>query len=640
MPKKDMKTLLLTFKSKPSSSSSWPSSPSGEASPTSYSIASTPRRNTQSMIERSIAKADLMVTKWNPNTSGYAQVTSMFQESREEAMEFIKCVLNLQKSMHLIGHDDPYGNMARAQNLMLIAMKRLQNEFYQILSNNRAHLDPESISARSSRTSSRSSISAYDDNTTEEEIVNSTGDSISELEQVSILAMNNLRSVAECMIASGYAMECIRIYTSIRKSIIDEGLYKLGVQKTSQNQFNKLSWESQDLKIQQWLTATKIAIKTLFAGERILCDHVFEASEAIRESCFAEISRDGANLLFAFPEIVSKSKKSSLEKMLRVFDMYTSIVDLRSEIDAIFSSDSSSAVRVQALNSLSKLADAARSMLLEFEAAVQKDSSKVTPAGGGVHPLTIYVMNSLSCLSTYATDLNEILSNHPLPVTSPLPDSYSDISIPEEAPLPAFSIHVAWLILFLLCKIDELSKHYKDVSTSYLFLANNLQHVVSIVRSSNLKYVLGESWIEKQEEKISHFVANYVTAAWGGVRDSLPVNTAAISTTEAQERFKKFNAKFEEAYRKQSACVVADQKLRDDIKASVARKLVPKYREFFKVNKGKVGGGGTREGSLNLSIRFTPEDVTNYLLDLYFDDGGSESGSSLSFPSRSPSLSL
>ncbi|CAM8961918.1 unnamed protein product [Rhodiola kirilowii] len=641
MPKKGMKALLFTFKSK---HPSWASPPAGDAS-TSSSLASTPRR---SMVDRSIAMADLMVTKWNPDTSGYAQVTSMFHENRQEALEFIKCVFNLQKSMHLIGHDDPNNNIVRAQNLMQIAMKRLQKEFYQILSTNRAHLDPESVSSRSSRTSARSSISDYDDNNAgiEDEILHSAGDSISELEQVSLLAMDNLRSIAECMIASGYGKECYNVYTIIRKSIIDEGLYKLGVEKVSQSQFNKLSWESQDLKIQQWIHATKIALKTLFAGERILCDHVFGASAPLRESCFIEISRDGANLLFSFPELVSKSKKSP-EKMIRVLGMYTALVEHWNEVDAVFSSNSCLAVRALATNSLLKLADAARSMLLEFESAIQKESLKAASAatGGGVDPLTIYVMNSISFLSDYVNVVNEILGNHPLPVRSPLPESNSETSTsfgdspsPDPAPAPAISVYVARLILILLSKIDGRSKLYRDVSTSNLFLANNLQHIVSKVRRSNLKHILGESWIQKQEEKINQFIVKYDTAAWGGVLNSLPDPTVAISTAEAKERFKKFNARFGEAYRKQSACVVADQRLGDDIKACVARKLLPRYREFYRLNNGRIGGGG-REGSLNLVVKYTPDEVKNYLSDLYFDGGGAEDGlSTLSF--RSPSLSL
>jgi hypothetical protein len=57
-------------------------------------------------------------------------------------MEFIKCVNGLQKAMNaLVSENSTSEKLVRAQNLMQIAMKRLQKEFYQTLSMSRAHLD-------------------------------------------------------------------------------------------------------------------------------------------------------------------------------------------------------------------------------------------------------------------------------------------------------------------------------------------------------------------------------------------------------------------------------------------------------------------------------------------------------------------
>jgi exocyst complex protein 7 len=90
---------------------------------------------------------------------------------------------------------------------MQIAMKRLQKEFYQILSMNRAHLNPESIFVRSSHTFVRSSTSDYKD----DDDVGTVGDAINEVEEVSSIAMADLRSIAECMISASYAKECLSI---------------------------------------------------------------------------------------------------------------------------------------------------------------------------------------------------------------------------------------------------------------------------------------------------------------------------------------------------------------------------------------------------------------------------------------------
>ncbi|KAJ9180775.1 hypothetical protein P3X46_008983 [Hevea brasiliensis] len=622
MPRKGMRSICFHPKT-PSFSTSPRSSPSRAS-------LSTPRRSfSESIMEQTIEAASNVIMKWNPETSTFARVTSLFYENKREAMQFLKCVTDLQKAMHLLVSDgSSHGRIVRAQNLMQIAMKRLQKEFYQILSTNRAYLDPESVSARSSRASTRSSISDYDDEGFADDEIRAAGDSISEVEQVSSIAMADLRSIAECMISSGYAKECVNVYKIIRKSIIDEGIYRLGVERMSPSQINKMDWAALDLRIKNWLEAVKISLRTLFNGERILCDHVFSISDSIRESCFSEISREGANLLFGFPELVAKTKKSPMEKMFRVLDMYTAISENWVEIESIFSFESTSTVRSQALNSLVRLSDSVLTMLTDFESSIQKDSSKTPVPGGDVHPLTFHSINYLTILGDYGSILSDIISDWPPLAKSSLPKSYFDSPESDDTPAPPISVRFAWLILVLLCKLDGKAKHYKDVSLSYLFLANNLQYVISKVQTSNLQYLLGEEWITKHEAKVRQFAANYERLAWGQVFASLPENTSAsISPEEARESLKRFNSSFEAAYRKQSSCIVSDPKLRDEVKVSIARKLTPVYREFY----GKVMVTVEGKRNIRIFVRYAPEDLETYLSNLFF--GTIDMGISSSSPS-------
>ncbi|KAK7851572.1 exocyst complex component EXO70H1 [Quercus suber] len=626
MPRKGMRSIC--FNSKTSSFSM-----SRYSSPARNSISTgTPRRSfSESLIEQSIEAATVLINKWNPETSTYAKVTSLFYESKSEAMQFIRCVNDLQKSMHaMVIENSTSEKLVHAQNLMQIAMKRLQKEFYQILSMNRAHLDPESVSARSSRASARSSISDYDDGSvSQDDEVRNVGDSIDEVEEVSSIAMTDLRSIAECMISTGYAKECISIYKIIRKSIVDEGIYRLGVEKISSSQINKMDWEVLDRRIKDWLEAVKVSMTILFNGERILCDHVFASSDSIRESCFTEISKEGATLLFGFPElVVAKSKKSHPEKIFRVLDMYTAISTNWIEIDSIFSFESTVTVRAQALNSLNKLSDSVRTMLSEFESTMQKDSSKSKiHGGGGVDILTLTTMNYLSLLADYSNILADIFADCPPPPRSSLPESYFESPSTDDSPAPAISMRMAWLILVLLCKLDGKVEHHKDVCLSYIFLANNLNHVVSKVQTSNLKYLLGEDWIAKHEEKVKLFSANYERLAWGPVIATLPENpTATITPAQAKEIFRKFNSSFDETCRKQSSFVVADPKLRDEMKVLLARKIVRSYREFYDAHRSNVVG----ERNVGVTVRFAPEDVGNYLSDLFFGNNNSSGGTSVS----------
>lgn len=594
-------------------------------SPSSFSPAASPSRPSfsDSVMDRTLELAEPVIMKWNPEATNFARVTSLFYENRREAKDFVKTVNNLQKAMHLLVTDNSSSEkLVRAQNLMQIAMARLQKEFYQILSMNRAHLDPESVSTRSSRTST-GSISSYDD---DEDEGGAAEEAISEVEDVSMAVMADLRLIAECMISSGYAKECLKIYKIIRKSIVDEGIYKLGVEKLSSSQIHKMDWEVLHLRIKNWLSAVRTAVQMLFNGERILCDHVFAASDSIRESCFTEIAREGAMILFAFPENVAKHSKKSPEKVFRVLDMYTRIANHWPEIDSIFSFESTAAIKTHALASLVKLGEYVRAALDEFESTIQKESSKSAVPGAGTHLLTIEVMDYLSNLADYSNILSDIVADSPPLVKRSLPETYFGFSDSEESPAPAISLKMAWLILVLLCKLDSKAKYYRDVSQAYLFLANNLQYVVVRVQTSNLKYLLGEEWLTKHEGKVIQFAAKYERLGWGHVIDSLPTDPTAAETPErVAEVFKKFNSAFDQAHKKQALSVVPDRKLRDHIKVSIARKIFRLYREFYDAHREKVA-----------AVRFAPEDVGHHLSDLFF--GPVESGSSSSVES-SPSNS-
>ncbi|KAG8374291.1 hypothetical protein BUALT_Bualt11G0116200 [Buddleja alternifolia] len=633
MPRKGMKSLCFSPKissSSPSHSSS--SAPSSQfSSPSRFGLSPSRPSFSDSVMDRTLEMAEPMIMKWNPDSTNFARVTSLFYESRREARDFIKTVKNLQKAMHLIVTENSSSEkLIRAQNLMQIAMKRLQKEFYQILSMNRAHLDPESVSTRSSRTSTGSSVSEYDD---DDDDVADESISISEVEDASSGAMADLRLIAECMISSGYAKECLKIYKIIRKSIVDEGIYKLGVVKFTSSQIHKMDWEALEVRIQNWLNAVRTAVKTLFNGERILCDYVFASSDSIRESCFTEITKEGATILFAFPENVAKNSKKSPEKIFRALDMYTGISYHWPEIDSIFSFESTIAVKSQALTSLIKLAEFVRAALHDFESIILKDSLKSPVAGAGIHDLTTDVMNYLSILSDYSNILSDILADSPPSAKSTLPESYFGFYDSDESPAPAITLKLAWLILVLLCKLDTKAKYYKDVSIAYLFLANNLQYVVVKVRTSNLKYLLGDEWLTRHESKVKQFAAKYERLGWGHVIDSLPSDPTAVETPEkVKEIFKIFNTTFDQAYRKQSVCVVPDNKLRDEIKVSIARKIFRLYREFYNAHRVTMG----RERNSAAVVRYAPEDVGHHLSDLFF--GHFELGGSSSFES-SPSPS-
>ncbi|CAN0853960.1 Exocyst complex component EXO70H1 [Linum grandiflorum] len=608
--------------------------------------ASPPPRHTfsETLMEEDIDNAHSIISKYdssdfNSTSSPPSSSSSLFSDDRIEAKKYLSAVKELQSAMQYYVASYPASEqLVRAQNLMQKAMKKLEREFYLILRSSRDRLDVQLLSSRAGSVSgSRARSSTASSGSDGESSDDAEEDNIPEAERASIVAITDLKSIADCMIAAGYTKECIKIYHIVRKSVVDEELYRLGIDRFSSSHIHKLDWEAVESKIKTWLYAVKAAVKTLFRGERLLCDHVFSSSSnsAIKEACFVEVVREGAMDLFGFPENVIKGKKKTLEKMFRTLDIYEAISDLWPEIESIFDFESTAAVRNLAVNSLVKLGDAVRMMLTDLETSITKDNSKTSVPGGGVHPLTRYVMNYISFLSDYTGALSDILADYPLEMTSPMPEAYFGSPGPDVDGVNVtspVSVRLAWLILVLLCKLDGKVQFYNNVPLSYLFLANNLCYIVNKVRTSSIKFHLGEEWIEKHEAKVKQYAANYERLGWDKVMSSLPVNTTAgMTVEEAADCFRKFNSAFEEAYRKQSSWVVPDSRLRDDIKISLARNIGPAYRRFYEKYRTAVARefGGV--------VRYAPDDLDNHWSDLFYGKVGGDGSVSTSYSSSARS---
>lgn len=188
------------------------------------------------------------------------------------------------------------------------------------------------------------------------------------------------------------------------------------------------AWEALEAKIKSWLDAMKVLVRTLFYGKRILCDQTFGTSDAIRDWCFGEITKEGTAVLFGFPEAIAESGKKWPEKVFRLLDMCVAISDIWPDIEALFKLSSTSSVRSLALISLVLLGESVHSSLAEFESAILKDSSKWAVRGCGLHPLTVDAMSHLCILSDYNSILADVLlAGRPKsPARPPLPESYFD----------------------------------------------------------------------------------------------------------------------------------------------------------------------------------------------------------------------
>ncbi|KAF6174285.1 hypothetical protein GIB67_040778 [Kingdonia uniflora] len=587
------------------------------------------------------------ILQWDSSASEEARDRMIFQgDDRIEGDRYLQAVDSIQRSLASSTIEDGDNTLNDA---IQIAMARLEDEFRHILI---THTNPIIESADSLPNSSNSSIrssrvssitrsdssdedySLADDNEEEdhsfadnyvrgggEDSYRSSSTSIHELDLIPYDAVNNLRSIADRMISAGYLRECIQVYGSVRKTAIDSSFRRLGIEKLSIGDVQRLEWNALESKIRRWIRAAKICVRVLFASEKNLCEQIFEslgsAGTAADDACFMEAVKGPAIQLFNFAEAISISRRSP-EKLFKILDLHDALDDLLPDINSVFGSKALESIRVQAAEILSRLAEAARGILSEFENAVQREPSKVLVPGGTLHPLTRYVMNYISLISDYKETLLELIVSEP----SMRDSAVAAIDVPELENRSALALHLIWIMAILQFNLEDKSKYYKDLSLAHIFMMNNIRYIVQKVKGSpELLEMIGDDYLRKLTWKFRQAATSYQRATWIRIlyclRDEgLHVSgsfSSGVSKSALRERFKTFNSMLEEVHRIQSTWRIPDPDLREELRISISEKLIPAYRSFLGRFRGHIESGKHPE----LYIKYSVEDLETAVLDFF-----------------------
>ncbi|KNA20375.1 hypothetical protein SOVF_053310 [Spinacia oleracea] len=627
--------------------------------------------------ERVVETAEKIILRWDSTVSEEARDKMIFSGDRHEVDRYLRAVDEIQRSLHSLAIASPSsGNSDRNPNTIQIAMARLEDEFRNILISHSSAVDSETLLVDTPRSNSSSSRDQFDhfsaataaaegevDEEVEGEILRldsgggsshgrrgstssrrsmRSSTSIREVDLIPSDAIADLRSIAERMIAAGYLRECIQVYGSVRKSSVDASFRNLGIEKLSIGDIQRLEWDALENKIRRWIKAAKVCIRTLFASEKRLSEQIFEglssatatcssssppssaASSSYSEACFLETVKGPAMQLFNFAEAISISRRSP-EKLFKILDLHDALAELLPDIDVVFESKTAESIRVQAAEILSRLAEAARGILSEFENAVLREPSRVPVPGGTIHPLTRYVMNYISLISDYKQTLIELIVSRPSSSVSRYP---GELSVPEfdfselEEERTTLALHLIWIIVILEFNLEGKSQHYRDTSLAHLFMMNNVHYIVQKIKGSpELRELIGDEYLKKLTGKFRLAATSYQRATWVKVlhclRDEgLHVSgsfSSGVSKSVLRDRFKSFNAIFEEVHRTQATWLVPDTQLREELRISIAEKVLPAYRSFLGRFRSHIESGRHPEQY----IRFSWEDLDSAVLDLF-----------------------
>ncbi|OAY56911.1 exocyst complex component EXO70E2 [Manihot esculenta] len=481
---------------------------------------------------------------------------SMMRDSGlDEATQFLNATEEARKlaerleTLSLNKDDGKKELLTRARDILQIAMGRLEEEFKHHLDQNRRAFEPERMSFCLSEEcgTEPGSVISLGDGSVEPLI---SRDSISRTSEEFIIDLVNpevishLRKIANLMFISGYGDECSQAYISVRRDALDECFFILKKKEVSFEDVVKLEWGSLNSQITKWVQAMKIFVSVYLPSEKRLTQLIFGEHDFF-------VRTNGGEILW-------------------------------------------------------RLRDSVMEAYLDFENAIETGVPPHPCAGGGIHDLTRYVMNYINTLNDYHETLNFLLKGldgeDPISL-SPVPSGITYDASP-------MALHCRSVASILECNLDDTAKLYRDPSLQHIFLMNNIHYMAQELDNLKLMHLFADDWIRKLNWKVQQRLMSYERTTWVSVLSLLMVvgPSYSVSKNLIKEKLRRFHLAFEEVYRTQTAWLIPDAALREDLHISITTKVIQAYRTFV----GRYSNFITPK-----NVKYSFDDLENFLLDLF-----------------------
>ncbi|XP_023523568.1 exocyst complex component EXO70B1-like [Cucurbita pepo subsp. pepo] len=439
-----------------------------------------------------------------------------------------------------------------------------------------------------------------------------------------------LNKIANQMIAGGFESECCQVYIVARRNIFEDALQKFGFEKYSIDDIQKMSWESMEREIAIWIKTIKHCATALFSGERDLAESVFSAYPPISASLFSNLTRGIVIQLLNFSEGVAMTKRSA-EKLFKMLDMYEALRDLVPKMENLFPEESANELKTESTTARTRLGEAAICIFCDLENSIKADTGRTPVPGGAVHPLTRYTMNYLKYACEYRNTLEQIFKDHAKieradstnrpHFEGEQPPTYNHPSNDNQSP---FSTELTKVMELLDSNLEAKSKLYRDIALSSIFMMNNGRYILQKIKgSAEIHELVGDAWYRKRSSELRQYHKNYQRETWGRLlgclnHEGLMVHGKVIKPV-LKEKFKGFNALFEEIHKTQSTWVISDEQLQSELRVSISAVMIPAYRSFLARFSQYLDPGRQTEKYIKLQ----PEDIETYIDDLF--DGNASS---------------
>ncbi|CAH9112327.1 unnamed protein product [Cuscuta epithymum] len=429
-----------------------------------------------------------------------------------------------------------------------------------------------------------------------------------------------LKKLGKAMMLGAYEAECWHAYFASRQMMVDESLRRLGFEKWTVEEVHRMGWEGLEREIVAWLRTFKYCSTNLLLSERKLSTSIFEDYPSMSDNITRELSRFTLTQLLDFSHAVTATSKrvpDDQRRLYKLLDMYEALRDLL--LPARLEDEQ---VKAEALLTQCRLGELAIAMvhelLVEHMITMNSATKNPPPAGGGIHPLTRTAMGTIERMCAYKDTLEQVFAQkqqqQSLVAAADANNNYDD-----------FKVQIVKAIEVIESNLEAKSKQYKDPSLSLIFLMNNGRYVMQKVRGSEGMSSLmagsgsGGSWIRKKSAELRQYHKKYQRDTWGRLLQYLggegltAGSNGKVNKPALKERFKSFNATFDEIYKAQSSWVISDEQLQSELRVSICNMVVPAYRSFI----ARFSHTFTPGRQTQKYVKYQGEDLEKYIDQLF-----------------------
>ncbi|XP_062207309.1 exocyst complex component EXO70B1-like [Phragmites australis] len=420
-------------------------------------------------------------------------------------------------------------------------------------------------------------------------------------------SVSDVHQIARRMVDAGFGRECAEAYAAARRGFIDESVARLGIRFRTADEVHSSPWEELEFDIARWIPAFKMVFHILIPSERRLCDRVFDGLAPYGDLAFVAAVRTQALQLISFGDAVAAASRAP-ERLFRVIDMYEAVRDLLPDLDPVFSDPYSAALRAEVSAVCNTLGSSIKGIFMELENLIRRDPARVAVPGGGIHPITRYVMNYLRAACGSRQTLEEVMEDDLGAVGA------AAIAVDPDRPTSSLAVHIAWIMDVLHKNLETKSKIYRDLPLASIFLMNNGKYIIHKVNDSELGILLGDEWMKQMMSRVRRWSMEYQRGAWAKVMSVLQTGGPGIGSIPAKamlQKMRMFNGYLEEICAVQSDWVITDEQLRSDVQTAIADSVMPAYTGLI------VRLRSSPETARELFIKYTPEDVQSQIQHLF-----------------------